>query len=201
MSSAPDVSDQRMPHRGSTRDRILVAYEDLLIESGERGATLDAVAARAGVSKGGLLYHFGSKDGLAGGFLKRLRDLAEVDVSVMRSAPAGVVDYFIRTSVNAGTELDRALIAAARLAQTSDPRASEILAAIRTLWLDVVIEAVGDPVAARAILLISDGLYYNSALMGMGAPDPADVSDEGLQKLIDMVERLSTIAHGDPDAG
>ncbi|MET0714529.1 MAG: TetR/AcrR family transcriptional regulator [Mycetocola sp.] len=201
MSSAPDAPDQRMPHPGSTRDRILVAYEDLLIESGERGATLDAVAARAGVSKGGLLYHFGSKDALAGGFLIRLRHLAEEDVSVMRSAPAGVVDYFIRTSVNAGTELDRALIAAARLAQTSDPRASETLAAIRTLWLDVVIEAVGDPVAARAILLISDGLYYNSALMGMGTPDPADVSDEGLHKLIAMIERLGTIAHGDPDAG
>lgn len=179
-----------MPHPGSARDRILVAYEDLLIEAGERGATLDAVAARAGVSKGGLLYHFGSKDALTEGFLERLQHLAEQDVSLMLSAPAGVVDYFIRTSVNAGTELDRALIAATRVAQTSDPRAGEALAAIRTLWLDVLMDVVGDPVVARAILLISDGLYYNSAVMGMGAPDPADVSDEGLDKLLALIATL-----------
>lgn len=179
-----------MPPPATARDRILVAYEDLLIESGERGATLDAVAARAGVSKGGLLYHFGSKDALTTGLIDRLLRLTEDDVALMLSAPAGVVDYLVRTSVNAGTELDRALIAAARLAQTSDPRAGVALAAIRTRWLDVVTDAVGDPVVARAIVLISDGLYYNSALMGMGAPDPADTSEEALDRLLALIARL-----------
>jgi AcrR family transcriptional regulator len=179
-----------MPPPASARDRILVAYEDLLIESGERGATLDAVAARAGVSKGGLLYHFGSKDALAEGLIERLRVLAEDDVALMLEAPAGVVDYLIRTSIDAGTALDRALIAAARLAQTADPRAGDALAAIRTRWLDVVVDAVGDPVAARAIVLISDGLYYNSALMGMGVPDPADTSEEALDRLLALIARL-----------
>ncbi|MET0934200.1 MAG: TetR/AcrR family transcriptional regulator [Mycetocola sp.] len=190
MTSLPAGSDARMPPPATARDRILVAYEDLLIESGERGATLDAVAARAGVSKGGLLYHFGSKDALTTGLIDRLLRLTEDDVALMLSAPAGVVDYLVRTSVNAGTELDRALIAAARLAQTSDPRAGVALAAIRTRWLDVVTDAVGDPVVARAIVLISDGLYYNSALMGMGAPDPADTSEEALDRLLALIARL-----------
>ncbi len=180
-----------MPPAASPRDRILNAYEGLLIESGERGATLDAVAARAGVSKGGLLYHFGSKDALTEGFIERLRILTEEDIALMLEAPAGVVDYLIRTSVNAGTALDRALIAAARLAQTSDPRAGDALAAIRARWLEVVTDAVGDPAVARAIILISDGLYYNSALMGMGAPDPADTSEEGLNQLLALIARLS----------
>ncbi|MET0843562.1 MAG: TetR/AcrR family transcriptional regulator [Leifsonia flava] len=181
-----------MPRTESARDRILVAYEDLLIESGERGATLDAVAARAGVSKGGLLYHFGSKDALTAGLIERLMDLAEADVELMRASPAGVVDYMVRTSVNVGSEFDRALIAAARLAQTSDPRASDALASIRTRWLDIVTDAVGDATLARAVVLISDGLYYNSALMGMGIPDPADTSDEGLDRLLALIGRLTT---------
>jgi AcrR family transcriptional regulator len=190
MTSSPAGSASRMPHPESARDRVLVAYEDLLIETGERGATLDAVAARAGVSKGGLLYHFGSKDALTEGLLERLRILTEEDVTLMLGAPAGVVDYLIRTSVHADTELDRALIAVARLAQTSDPRAGEALAGIRRRWLDVVTDAVGDPVAARAIVLISDGLYSNSALMGMGTPDPADTSEEGLDQLLALIARL-----------
>ena len=45
----------------SSRDRILDAYESLLIEGGERAATLNAVVERAGLSKGGLLYHFGTR--------------------------------------------------------------------------------------------------------------------------------------------
>ena len=44
-----------------TRDRILDAFEALVLEHGERAGTLAATAGAAGVSKGGLLYHFGSK--------------------------------------------------------------------------------------------------------------------------------------------
>ena len=191
VSPSPPRYDGRMTRTETARDRILVAFEDLLIESGERGATLDAVAARAGVSKGGLLYHFGSKDALTAGLIERLTELTEADVTLMRAAPAGVVDYMVRTSVNVGSAFDRALIAAARLAQTSDPRAGDALASIRNRWLEIVTEAVGDATLARAIVLISDGLYYNSALMGMGTPDPADTSEEGLDRLIEMIGRLS----------
>ena len=37
----------------STMERLLDAFEELLIDGGERSATLGAVAAAAGVSKGG----------------------------------------------------------------------------------------------------------------------------------------------------
>ncbi|GCB56911.1 hypothetical protein rerp_33190 [Rhodococcus erythropolis] len=47
-----------------TRDRILDALEKLLLVSGVAQVTLEGVAAEAGVSKGGLLYHFPSKEAL-----------------------------------------------------------------------------------------------------------------------------------------
>ncbi|MDF2499266.1 MAG: hypothetical protein K0Q86_2898, partial [Arthrobacter koreensis] len=61
-----------MPEQTPARERVLSAYEDLLINEGPRGATLDAVTALAGVSKGGLLYHFKNKEALATGILDRL---------------------------------------------------------------------------------------------------------------------------------
>ncbi len=61
-----------MPNQPSARDRILLAFENLLINEGERSATLDAVAAAAGVSKGGLLYHFKSRDALTSGLIQKL---------------------------------------------------------------------------------------------------------------------------------
>jgi AcrR family transcriptional regulator len=51
---------------------VLDAFERLLIDEGERAATMDAAARAAGVSKGGLLYHFASKDALEGALIDRL---------------------------------------------------------------------------------------------------------------------------------
>lgn len=47
--------------KSSARARILAAADELAHEVGPAHVALDAVAARAGVSKGGLLYHFPSK--------------------------------------------------------------------------------------------------------------------------------------------
>lgn len=44
-----------------TRQKILQATEELARENGPGNIALDAVAARAGISKGGLLYHFPTK--------------------------------------------------------------------------------------------------------------------------------------------
>ena len=73
----------------STRDRVLDAFETILVASGSRAATLEAVAAHAEVSKGGLLYHFGSKDELIDGMLTRLREQGAADVEKMRAAKNG----------------------------------------------------------------------------------------------------------------
>src|SRR3954471_16318681 len=54
------------------REALLDAAEALLAEQGAQGLTLAAVADRAGVSKGGLLYHFASKEALISGMIERL---------------------------------------------------------------------------------------------------------------------------------
>lgn len=53
------------------RERILEAAERVVGELGAARMTLDGVAQAAGVSKGGLLYHFPSKESLMGALAKR----------------------------------------------------------------------------------------------------------------------------------
>jgi AcrR family transcriptional regulator len=50
---------------------LLDAAEAIVSEAGAAHLTLDAVAARAGVSKGGLIYHFPSKEALLGALAGR----------------------------------------------------------------------------------------------------------------------------------
>ncbi len=63
--------------RPSARERILDALSTVVVRNGVAAATLDAVCAEAQVSKGGLLYHFPSRDALFDGLRQRL--MASVD--------------------------------------------------------------------------------------------------------------------------
>ena len=46
------------------RDRLIAAATIEFAESGYAGATLDGIAARAGVTKGGVYFHFAGKEEL-----------------------------------------------------------------------------------------------------------------------------------------
>lgn len=168
-----------------TRDRLLDAFETLLVTAGSRAATLDAVAAEANVSKGGLLYHFHSKDELLDGMLTRLREQGLVDAEKMRSAPEGPVEFYLTTSINSGSDFDRALIAAGRIAQENDSRASAALADLREGWFTILRDHLDDEAMARTIQLIGDGLYFD---------DTTGLSDKSALKHVrDVLRRLGTL--------
>lgn len=68
-----------MSGKQSSREAILDAAEAVVMQSGAAHLTLDAVAEAAGVSKGGLLYHFPSKDALVEGMIRRCVTQFEAD--------------------------------------------------------------------------------------------------------------------------
>lgn len=169
------------------RESVVDAFEHLLVDDGERAATMDATARAAGVSKGGLLYHFGSKDALETALLERVQALVTDDLAAMESAPEGPVAFFLRTSVMNDDALDRALIATSRLAQGGHPEAAETLRRVRSRWEDALRPHVRDDAALALVLLVSDGLYYNNALTGASVSGPVP-RGEALRALIALVE-------------
>jgi AcrR family transcriptional regulator len=165
----------------SARDRVLDAYETLLIEAGPAAATLDAVAAAAGVSKGGLLYHFASKDALAAGLLQRLRERSAADADAIRAAPEGAVGYHLRTSAPGGSVpggLTRTYLAALRVVDGT-PDGSAVRAAMAAVDADALAalrDRLGDPVLAWLVQLVGDGLYLRT-LIGTPLPEGMGVDD------------------------
>jgi AcrR family transcriptional regulator len=176
----------------AARDAVLDAFERILIDAGERAATLEATAKAAGVSKGGLLYHFANREALVEGVLERFSRLVDEDVTVLERAPEGAIAYFVRSSVTVGGPLDRAGVAATRLAQAGHESAVRTIRSVRERWLDAIRRHVADPTVALAITLIGDGLYYDSALhghdpeLGIDAPPRAE-----LDALVALLERLA----------
>lgn len=177
-----------MPRKPVARDAVLDAFEALLIEVGERAATLDAVAKRAGVSKGGLLYHFPNKEALITALLERLDLLADEDTELMKAAPDGSAAYFIRSSLWADTPMDRAFVAATRLAEVAHEETRRRFAAIQQRWLDVLAEDVG-PEVAKAVSYMGDGLYFNAIFEG-GQEGGNAGREADVEILLEVLERL-----------
>jgi AcrR family transcriptional regulator len=63
----------------ASREKLLAAAEVVILEKGVVHLTLDAVAATAGISKGGLLYHFASKEALVVALVETLVASLEED--------------------------------------------------------------------------------------------------------------------------
>ncbi|MDQ0635357.1 AcrR family transcriptional regulator [Arthrobacter pascens] len=176
-----------MARKPVAREAVLDAFESLLIEVGERAATLDAVAKRAGVSKGGLLYHFPNKEALIEVLLDRLDDLATADADAMAAADEGAAAYFIKSSVWADTPLDRAIVAATRLAEVAHEETRQRFAAIQQRWLQEIAADVGQAMA-KPVLYMGDGLYFN-AMLSVG-PVPANETAADVAGLLAAVDRL-----------
>ena len=73
-----------------SHDAIVDAAQAVVLEVGAAHMTLDAVAAKAGVSKGGLLYHFPTKEALLKAMLnRRVQRLEEVRKEKRAELPDG----------------------------------------------------------------------------------------------------------------
>jgi len=77
----------REPRQTDTRRRLLEAAEALARRLGPGNLSLDAVAAEAGVSKGGLLYHFPSKTRLLEALVEQ--HLARLDMALRTEEASG----------------------------------------------------------------------------------------------------------------
>lgn len=72
-----------------TKTRILEAAGRVVLEQGAAGMTLEAVAAAAGLSKGGLLYHYAAKEELLAAMVDRLVEVTEDRIQAHRVEDTG----------------------------------------------------------------------------------------------------------------
>lgn len=90
--------------RKSSREKILDAAAELVSEIGSGRLTLDAVAERAGLSKGGLLYNFPTKDALLQGMIQRMIDEVTAERESLRALLTGP-NQEARLCVNAALKM------------------------------------------------------------------------------------------------
>ena len=169
--------------RPSSRERILDAAEQLLLAHGPSGLVLDAVAQEAGVSKGGLLYHFGSKEALAEGLTERMGaafDAAQQRIGGADPEPAGRhTRAYLRSTVGEdGKPADGSarLMAGILASLGGEPARLRALRERFAAWHRQLESDGVDPVRATLVRLAADGLWL-SELLGL-APLDSDRAEQ-----------------------
>ena len=166
-------SGRYTPVMEDARERILNAAEARLLASGPSGLVLDAIAADAGVSKGGLLYHFRSKEALIAGLCERMlqgfdRALDALCEADPHEAGAFTRAYLASTVTPEGKPADNSaqLMAGILASLGRDSVHLETVRAHFSRWHERL-EADGiDPTKATLVRLAADGLWL-SALLGL----------------------------------
>lgn len=156
-----------MPRKPNARDAILDAAEAVVARSGAAHLTLDAVASQAGLSKGGLLYHFPAKEALLQGMVERMLARVEADKVRLASEFRGGEMPGLLAHIRAGflERPEQRKIAAAMLAAgANDPRLLEPVRAWNARNFASLARARRNPSRAAVIMLAIDGLWLNELL-------------------------------------
>jgi AcrR family transcriptional regulator len=120
---------KRLRGRPSARDKILDATLELIGDIGVPAVTLEGVAARAGVSKGGLLYHFRFKEQLLAAANEHLVDrrvaTREAEAKHLPKGRGRRLKAYVLASVNNSEGDDqisaRLLASGSMTAETAEP--------------------------------------------------------------------------------
>ena len=149
-------------HSDNARERIIDAAEQVVIERGARHLTFDAVALKAVVSRGGLIYHFPDKEALLKGMLDRLLERAKESRAKKRAELAEGTEREIVAHVLSSLEKDdkaeRARAAALLASGAHDPG---LLAPIKKEYRTLMDDVTGNGLRferAAVIALATDGL-------------------------------------------
>jgi AcrR family transcriptional regulator len=173
--------------RPSSRERILDAAAEVVREVGSGRLTLEAVAERAGLSKGGLLYNFPTKESLLVGMVERMIDLGRAEKETLLSGCAGHRNAPARASIATAlkTRCDRMNGVAAGLlaASAENPRLLEpVRKAFQEAWAEV--KGSEDADAAMVAWLAIEGL----SSLEMHGLSPLSKSDR--ERVVRAVYRL-----------
>ena len=150
------------------RDRILDAAESVILDSGGRSFTLDAVAERAGISKGGLVYSFATKDGLVRAALER--EVARFQEAVGRRLDGKPVEPFelVLAHIEEALDEDDAATRKAAFLVTALVHAPDMMEPARRYYralLDPLLAESGEAHEVRNALLAVEGIFL---LRGLG---------------------------------
>ena len=177
------------PNERNTREHLIEAAQRVVLQHGASTLTLDAVAREAGVSKGGLLYHFPAKEALITAMIDSLCAAFEAGLAAVSAEETDGPGRFTRCYLRATTAPDenvRAISSALFAAVANDLALVAPFRERMARWQKQIMNDGLDPALATAIRLAADGLWF--AELGEFAPPEPDLRQQIVDTLIALTK-------------
>ncbi|WP_163538548.1 TetR/AcrR family transcriptional regulator [Gracilibacillus sp. YIM 98692] len=173
--------------RESKRHKILEAAALIVKEKGSDALTLNAVAERAKVSKGGLLYHFSTKESLVEGLVQHMNEIYRYNVEELVEKDEKDQGKWARSFIHVmhDKSVENETISAGMLAaQGMNPKLLKPLQDTYADWQNNIEHDGIDHVDATILRLAVDGLWL-SEIFGLGPLNPS-LRKKVLERLTDQ---------------
>jgi len=175
------------------RARILEAAERVVSEVGAARLTLDGVAHTAGVSKGGLLYHFPSKESLLVALAQRYVDSMEHCIGAAKSAMSdSVAGRDLKACVLGVLGNDprsKAMGPALLAAAANDLTLLEVIRARIADYTTEIAASNADFALAAIVTLAVDGLKFRESLR------ISSFTDEQREQIVNQLLKIAEEAY------
>ena len=160
-----------------TKQRILQAAELVVLRDGVGHLTLEAAAAEAGLSKGGVLYHFPTRDSLVSAMVDRIIEEFEEDIAsylpeagtAEASLPGAYARAYVRATLEPVAPGHERRGAALLAAAAAEPVLLVPLQQAADGWQARLIDDGLDPAQATMLRMACDGLWLCD-LFGLASP-------------------------------
>ncbi|MGJ8572076.1 MAG: TetR/AcrR family transcriptional regulator [Hoeflea sp.] len=196
------IKPQRKNNPAALRLKLLDSAAKLIVDHGLPTLTLENVAREAGVSKGGLLHHYNSKDALIGGLFDMVVDWFDSQVEEVIVLDETRPARFSRAYLQVVANIDMSVPAEKRLAVlilmlSSNPH----FCARWNSWVDERLQRHHTTDAspmARTLRLAADGLWLSD--LG-GGPDSVASTRSDILQFLETIDTGPTTPKPNADKG
>ena len=198
MSHAPSSTSISVRGKRDSRESILQAAEEIVAKRGPAHLTLETAANEAKVSKGGLFYHFRSKEALLEAMIRRSMEQLESEQMKVAESLTGERNGKLKANI-IGTlrhlEGQRPVLTAVIAAIASDPKLVEPMReSIRKEFQDLSKELTLRTEDIAILFLASQGLLLME-LLNLSFLTPSQIR-RATQRMLQLVEELDQTGEG-----
>jgi AcrR family transcriptional regulator len=175
-----------------TRQQIFEACSRILQNDGLANLTLETVADKAGLSKGGLLYHFPNKETLIEALFEYHNNIFETRLQELAEAEGNEAGSWLRAYAKASVEQisnpdNVSLYASLFAAEERYANAHQLMRQKYVNWQRQVDQCNLDPTLATLVRLAVDGLWF-SEVHRYASPD--------LERREKILQLIMNMTHG-----
>lgn len=177
--------------RKSQKDAILDATEKFVGKHGMTNLTLEAVAAEAGISKGGLLYHFASKKDLLYRVIERhnerMRKRRQAILDTLPEGPGRELKAYIKARLSDPSRHN--MVASKMVSVMEDDDLREYVTNLKNQELQVLQNDGISPEKATVLIMAMEGLWMVDLFkIPMFTPE---FREKVIAELMEMVDKSS----------